>query len=309
MEGFAGYGFCKSHAASFALIAYQTMHLKRYHPAPFYCALFNQQPMGFYSTEVIAGDARRHGVEILPVEINQSMWKYTVAKKRHLRMGLVAVSGIGEQVWERIRLVRDAGPFAGLRDMCVRTRLPAPLVSDLIRAGALDVFGSRRQLLWELGEIDYRPEELPLAMPVVDIDLPALESLEQTQWEYELTGLSTRGQLMRHYRAALNRAGILSTAEVKDRQRGRIVRVGGMVAVKQRPGTAKGIVFISLEDEFSMLDLVVKPDVYERYKPLLRGQTFILVEGEVQQGSGALSVLVSRALETPAVWGATEMRK
>jgi error-prone DNA polymerase len=305
MEGFAGYGFCKSHAASFALIAYQTMHLKRYHSAPFYCALFNQQPMGFYSTEVIAGDARRHGVEILPVEINQSMWKYTVAKKRHLRMGLVAVSGIGEQVWERIRIAREAGSFTGLPDLCMRTRLPSPLVSDLIRAGALDIFGARRQLLWELGEIDYRPEELPLEMPAVAVDLPALESLEQTQWEYELTGLSTRGQLMRHYRAALNRAGVLSSAEVKERARGRIVRVGGMVAVKQRPGTAKGIVFISLEDEFGMLDLVVKPDVYERYKSLLRGQTFILVEGEVQQGSGALSVLVSRALETPALRSAS----
>jgi error-prone DNA polymerase len=297
LEGFAGYGFCKSHAASFALIAYQTMHLKHYHPAAFYCALFNQQPMGFYSTEVIAGDARRHGLSLLPPHINHSDWKYTVEGARRLRMGLHTVSGLGEQAWERIRVARAQGMFADLRAVCVRTRLPQTMLSDLIRAGALDAFGVRRMLLWQLGEIDYRPEELPLVIPAVEVELPALEMLEQTQWEYELLGYSTRGQLMRHYRAALNRAGILSSAEVRQRERGQIVRVGGMAAVKQRPGTAKGIVFISLEDEFGMIDLVVKPDVYERFRSLLRGQSFMLVEGEIQKASGVLSILVRRALD------------
>jgi error-prone DNA polymerase len=298
LEGFAGYGFCKSHAASFALIAYQTLHLKRYQPAAFYCALLNQQPMGFYSPEVIIGDAKRHGLTLLPPDINRSDWQYTIERPaRRLRMGLQTISGLGEQAWERIRAARDAGPFADLRDCCVRTRLALATIADLIRAGALDAFGERRPLLWQLGDIDYRPEELALVIPTVEVTLPELESLEQTEWEYELLGLSPNGQLMRHYRAALNHAGILSTVEVKQQANGRVVRVGGMVAVKQRPPTAKGIVFISLEDELGMLDLVVKPQVYERFRSLLRGQTFVLVMGEVQRASGAISVLVTQAME------------
>ena len=318
LEGFAGFGFCKSHAASFGLIAYQTLHLKRYYPAAFYCALLNQQPMGFYSPEVIIGDAKRHGLTVLPPDINRSSWRYTIEHPSRqkasslprdsagrierptaakLRMGLQTISGLGEQTWERIRAAREAGPFAGLRDCCARTRLPQAIIADLIRAGALDVIGERRPLLWQLGDIDYRPEELPLVLPTIEVALPAMEALEQTEWEYELLGLSPNRQLMYHYRAALNRAGVLSTVEVKQQTNGRIVRVGGMVAVKQRPPTAKGIVFISLEDELGMLDLVIKPQVYERFRSLLRGRTFILVAGEVQRASGAISVLVAQAME------------
>jgi len=273
--------------------------------------------MGFYSPEVIIGDAKRHGLTVLPPDINRSSWRYTIEHPgrreasslprgstshlmrpaHRLRMGLQTVSGLGEQAWERIRAARDAGPFTGLRDCCMRTRLPQGAVTDLIRAGALDAMGERRPLLWQLGDIDYRPEELPLVLPTLEVALPALEALEQTEWEYELLGLSPKAQLMHHYRAVLNRAGILSTVEVKQQTNGRIVRVGGMVAVKQRPPTAKGIVFISLEDELGMLDLVIKPQVYERFRPLLRGRTFILVAGEVQHASGAISVLVTQAME------------
>ncbi|MBI4789672.1 MAG: error-prone DNA polymerase [Chloroflexi bacterium] len=301
LEGFAGYGFCKSHAASFALIAYQTMHLKRYHAPAFYAALLNQQPMGFYSSEVIIGDAQRHGVPLLPPNINRSAWKYTLERtadgKLALRMGLRTILGLGEQGWQRIQSARENGLFGNLRDFCIRTRLPKPTVSDLIRAGTLDAFGARRTLLWQLGEIDYRPEELPLAAPVLDVSLPALEDTEATLWEYELLGLSPSGQIMRHHRAAFARAGILSTAEVKAQPEGKMVRVGGMAVVKQRPGTAHGVLFVSLEDETGLLDLVVKPNVYERFRPLLRHQPFVLVEGIVQKASGAINVVVTRAFE------------
>ena len=212
-------------------------------------------------------------------------------------MGLRTVNGLGEHTWERIRAARAAGPFTDLHDCCVRSELPQSTIADLIRAGALDTLGERRPLLWQLGDIDYRTEELPLVMPTLAVNLPDLEPLEKTEWEYELLGLSPHVQLMHHYRAALNGAGILSTVEVKQQANGRIVRVGGMIAVKQRPPTAKGIVFISLEDELGMLDLVVKPQVYERYRPLLRGRTFILVAGEVQRATGAISVLVTQAIE------------
>ena len=301
LEGFAGYGFCKSHAASFALIAYQTMHLKRYHAPAFYAALLNQQPMGFYSPEVIIGDAKRHGIALLPPDINRSVWKYSLEHiadgRTALRMGLQTILGLGEQGWERIRLARARAPFHDLRDVCVRTRLPKPTVSDLIRAGTLAEFGARRTLLWQLGEIDYRPEELPLVMPSLTVDLPALKDTEATLWEYELLGLSPSGQIMRHHRAAFAKAGILSTADVKAQPEGKIVRVGGMAVVKQRPGTAHGVLFVSLEDETGLLDLVVKPNVHERFRPLLRHQPFVLVAGVVQKASCAINVVVTRAFE------------
>lgn len=301
LAGFAGYGFCKSHAASFALIAYQTMHLKCYYPGPFYCALLNQQPMGFYSPEVVINDAKRHGVEVFPPEVNRSAWNYTLDKtngeKPALRMGYRTISGVGEQVWERVRTAREESPFADLRDFCIRTRLPHPTISDLIRAGSFDAVGARRELLWELGGIDYRPEELPLEILSAEAELPELEDVQATVWEYELLGLSANTQLMGHYREVLQRMGVLSTVEVKGQESGRVVRVGGMAVVKQRPGTAKGILFVSLEDEFGLLDLVVKPNVYERYRDLIKHQTFLLVEGTVQKASGAVSVLVTRAME------------
>ncbi len=313
LEGFAGYGFCKSHAASFALIAYQTMYLKRYHAPAFYCALLNQQPMGFYSPEVIVGDARRHGIALLPPSVNHSLWHYTLEDSQRgkpsqrnghrvgLRMGLQTVAGIGEQGWVRIKAARADNLFTDLPDFCRRTRLPQTLVSDLIRAGALDELGARRQLLWQLGAIDYRPDELPLILPEIPVELPELEAAEQTRWEYELLGLSANGQLMRHYRTALQRVGTLSSTQVKRQANGRKVRVGGMAVVKQSPPTAKGMVFISLEDEFGMMDLIVRPDVFERFRPLLRHQAFILVEGIVQQAGGAVSVLVTRAIEFPSL--------
>ncbi|MEP7200926.1 MAG: OB-fold nucleic acid binding domain-containing protein, partial [Chloroflexota bacterium] len=297
LAGFAGYGFCKSHAASFALIAYQTMWLKCYYPTAFYAALLNAQPMGFYQPEVIAGDAKRHGLTLFPPDINRSEWRYTIEGERKLRMGLQTVTGLGEQAWQRIKATRDNGRFNDVRAVCVRTRLSRDVITNLIRAGACDVFGERRQLLWQLGEVDYRPDELSLDAPPMAVELPELDALERTQWEYELLGLSPSGQVMHHYRVALNRAGVLSSVEAKRQPNGRIVRVGGMVVVKQRPQTAKGIVFISLEDELGMIDLIVKPNVYKRYRAQLRRQMFILVEGVVQQGSGAVSLVVIKAME------------
>ncbi len=297
---FKGFGFCKSHAASFALVAYQTLWLKHYQPTPFYCALLNQQPMGFYSPEVIIGDARRHGVELLPPEINRSDWKYTIERtptgKILLRTGLRAVLGLGKEGWERVDAARQERDFSNLRDFCRRTRLPNDAVTNLIRAGALDAFGERRPLLWQLGELDYRPQELSLTLPSIPAELPTLEALEQMQWDYELMGLSPDGQMLSHYRDGLKQAGVLTLQEVKRQPNGARVRIGGMKVIRQRPPTAKGVVFISLEDETGLLDLIVWPDVYERYRTMLRSNRLILVEGTVQQEDSAVSVLLTQAV-------------
>jgi len=263
LSGFAGYGFCKSHAASFALIAYQTLYLKQYHPAAFYCALFNQQPMGFYSPEVLAGDARRHGVDFLPPHIDHSDWNYTLEREAGrsriaLRTGLRAVAHLGEQGWQRIAEAhtQDAEPFRSLEDFCRRTRLPRDSIASLIRAGALDHFAARRQLLWQLGEIDYHTsDDLQFPVTIAPVDLPELPPLEQTLWEYELLGLSPDGQIMSDYRQRLRSTpstrDVLTTWEVKRQDKklpnGRRVRVAGMVVVRQRPSTARASHFYHLK--------------------------------------------------------------
>ena len=299
LAGFAGYGLCKSHAASFALIAYQTCWLKHYHPAAFYCALLNQQPMGFYSPEVIIGDMRRHGVNLWPPDINLSDYNYRVEMRNSmpgLRTGLRAVHGMGKEVWERVRVAREAsaGVFSGLVDLCKRTRLQRDVVSDLIRAGALDSMGDRRELLWQLGELVYQDEELPFVFPVTEVILTELSELEQMDWEYELLGLSPTGQAMRHYRPALDRAGVLTTQQVKQQRNGRRVRVGGMQVIRQRPPTAKGLMFLSIEDETGLLDVIVLAKLYETYRQLLHEERLLLVEGVVQQGSGATSLMATQ---------------
>jgi len=313
LAGFATYGFCKSHAASFALIAYQTLWLKRYRPAEFYCSLLNNQPMGFYSPEVLIGDARRHGIEILPLDVNLSGWKWMVdrlsaidlrglsagvagaqsAVSARLRPPLSAVTGLGEAAWERIAAGK---PFGGLDDFCRRTRLPESATADLIRAGAFDAFDpDRRRLLWALGELDYRADELEITFEPQALALARLEPLEQTSWEYELLGLSPAGQLMRHYRPALNRAGALTVAQVREMPNGRHVRIGAMMAVRQSPPTAHGMVFISLEDETGLVDMVVRPNIFEDYRKTLRGERLLLVDGIIQREGGAVSVLMVRA--------------
>jgi error-prone DNA polymerase len=303
LAGFAGYGFCKSHAASFALIAYQTLWLKRYHAAAFYCALLNQQPMGFYPPEVLLGDARRHGVDTLPPDVNRSSWRYTLEtivdgmgeRHRVLRTGLQTIAGFGESAWEELAAARTSGAFTDLADFCRRTRLTQDVVCNLIRAGACDAWGKRRDLLWQLGELDQRPGALDLIEEETGVDLPLLAPLEQTAWEYELMGASPSRQMMVHYRARLRAAGVLSGWQVKQMQAGCRVRSAGFVVVRQRPGTAKGILFMSLEDESGLLDLVIKPSVYARLREVLRGRPLIVVEGIVQRSGRAVSLLVQRA--------------
>ncbi|MBU1747224.1 MAG: DNA polymerase III subunit alpha, partial [Chloroflexi bacterium] len=190
LTAFAGYGFCKSHAAAFALLAYQTLYLKAHFPAEFTCALLNHQPLGFYSPAVLVGDAGRHGVPVRGPDANRSQAVCTLegsGPRRAVRLGPWYVHGLGE-VWPaRIVERRGEAPFRDLRDLCRRTRLPRPLVENLVRAGALDGLGrARRDLVWELGALDYQEEDLDLAVPVVPAALPALSDAERLGWEYDL---------------------------------------------------------------------------------------------------------------------------
>jgi error-prone DNA polymerase len=206
------------------------------------------------------------------------------------------VHGLGEAWPGRIVQRRGDRPFQDLRDFCRRTRLPRPVVENLIRAGAMEGFGqARRDLLWELGGLVYQEEGLDIEMPVEPVTLPALSRAERLGWEVELLGLTPGDHVMGLYREVLQAQGVLSSGELEGQRDGQMVRVAGLVVVRQRPPTAKGHVFITLEDEEGLVDLIVRPDVYERYRGVLQSAPLLQVEGRLQREGHALSVLVVRA--------------
>jgi error-prone DNA polymerase len=312
LVGFAGFGFCKSHAAAFALVAYQTLYLKAYFPAEFTCALLNHQPLGFYPPEVLVGDARRHGVPVLHPDANRSQADCTLEaadsalesaedSASHppslaVRLGLRYVHGLGEAWQARIVERRSAEPFRDLWDFCRRTRLPRPVVENLIRAGVLDGLGpTQRDMLWQLGGFVYGEEGLDVEVPVETVALPILGHAERLAWEYELLGLAPGEHLMGLYREALRAQGVLTSRDLASRRDGQMVQVAGWAVVRQRPPTAKGHLFITLEDEEGLANLIVRPDVYERYREALRNAPLLWVAGRLQREGHAISVLVVRA--------------
>jgi error-prone DNA polymerase len=314
LQGFATYGFCKSHAAAFALVAYQTLWLKAHYPLEFYCALLNHQPMGFYSPDVVVNDARRHGIRVLRPDVNRSgdgcvlelgsggeeergrggAGEPGSQGEDALRLGLRYLYGLGEAGRERLLAARGGGPFFDLGDFCRRTRFPQPLVRNLIRAGALDGFGARRALLWALGELRYEEEAL-LEPPPTEVELPELGAGEALRWDYELLGLSPEDHPLRLLRPRLRSQSVLTAAELGGRPPGEVVRVAGLVIVRQSPPTAKGHLFISLEDETGLINLIVRPDLYAVERRVLREASVLAAEGILQRDGRAVSVLVRRA--------------
>jgi error-prone DNA polymerase len=299
LAAFSGFGFCKSHAAAFALVAYQTLYLKAHFPAAFYCAILNHQPMGFYPVEVIINDAHRHGVPVLHPDVNRSGAACTLEgsdASTAIRLGLRYVHGLGEAWQARVVERRGSRPFQDLYDFCRRTRLARPIIENLIRAGATDSLGQRRRdLLWELGGLTYQEEGLDVEVPVESVALPALSRGERLGWEYELLGTTPGDHVMGLFRERLRQHGVLITGELETQRDGQTVRVAGRVVVRQRPPTAKGMVFITLEDEEGLVNLIVRPDVYERYRDALRNAPLLLVEGQLQRERQAVSVLVRSA--------------
>jgi error-prone DNA polymerase len=260
--------------------------------------------MGFYPPEVIAGDARRHGVAVLRPDVNRSQEACTLEGEDRetgegglaIRLGLRYVHGLGEAGQARIVERRGDHPFRDLAALCRRTHLPRPVVENLIRAGVLDNLGrSRRDLLWALGGLVYQEEGLDLDVPVEAVELPILSQAERLAWEYELLGMAPGEQVMDLYRETLRARGVLSSGELATRRNGERVRLAGWAVVRQRPPTAKGMLFITLEDEEGLANLIVRPDVYERYRDALRRAPLLWVEGRVQREGAALSVLVYRA--------------
>ena len=290
--GFGSYSFPKSHAASFAVLVYQSAWLRHYYLTAFNVALLNNQPMGFYSPSVIVNDAKRHGVTILPVDINLSNGKCTL-ESDSLRLGFNYVRGMGDSKIEQLLDARRQQAFTKLEDFCQRTKLPMRIVENFIQAGAMDCWGqSRRDLLWQLGTIRFEDDNnLDLDTNNIEVDLPVLGRMEQMGMEYHALGLSTQEHVMALYRGWLEERDILSSADIETIYHERPIQVAGLVIVRQAPPTAKGFQFITLEDEFGFINVIVRPQIYEQYRQVIRGAAILTVTGIIQRERNVINLL------------------
>jgi error-prone DNA polymerase len=369
---FASFGFAKSHAAAFARTAYESSFLKLFYPAQFTVGLINAQPMGFYPVEVLVNDAKRHGVAVLPVDVNASSWRTTTewvgrpgwalagpagdggahdrdegeplpdgcgidrrpapvrspacvnpsAASRDkwaaetvtgwgIRLGLHLVNGIGEEQRPRLDTELARGPYTSLADVVERTGLAEEVVERLIRAGGLDSLGRpRRELLWQLrevagaskGRVDGRSvrgvaagkaagRPMDLRLPATDApELPPISEPERLGDAYAVIGLDARRQAVGLFREALDRLGAVTNGALAERRPGP-VRIGGLVVTRQHPMTARGTVFLALEDETGMVNVTLWPDAWARWRSIVRRHALLLVDGDLQREGDVVNVI------------------
>lgn len=329
IRGFGEYGFPESHAASFALISYATAYLRRHHPAEFTCALLNAQPMGFYMPSTIVEDAGRMGVEVRPVDVARSDWDCTLEDTigltggtypsklsghvppsrptiqnpdptRPIRMGLRYVKGLSREAGTRIVATRGEAPFEGIEDLSRRAGLDSGAMDRLSESGAfrsLEV--TRRQALWESkGASRTRLDTLPIPTRAPSPDFDDLSPFEDIAWDYVSSGHSTAGHPLGPLRRKLTGMGIPDAVHLADIPHGRTARYVGMVICRQRPSTASGVVFMTLEDETGFVNLVCWKDVFARHEILAKTSPLLGVTGEIQSQDG-VTHLIARELWRP----------
>ena len=308
LVGFSGFGFPKSHAAAFGLLAYQSAWLRHHYGPEFLCSLLNAQPMGFYPPATLVRDGQRRGVETRPPDVNISAAKCAVEDEA-VRIGLDYVNGIAEDDAQAVVGERErGGSFTSVRDLAQRTQLSEHGLETLIVAGACDGFGiERRRLLWQLGLVPRSQtvpgsggEEKQLALPLEPTaetpDLPEPTVWERMLADYRTTSLSVGVHPLQLLRAHLP-AGVLSSRELEAAPNRAQVAVAGMAVARQRPATANGVVFMLIEDEFGAVNLIVPPSVYDRHRAIVRGEPLILARGRFERIERNQNVLV-RSLET-----------
>jgi error-prone DNA polymerase len=322
IQGFGEYGFPESHAASFALLVYASSWLKVHHPAAFAAALINSQPMGFYSPGTIVKDAERHGVDVLPVRVDASDWDCTLegpmpvawdhlpplppspplrgsgselgGQDKALRLGLRLVRSLGQEPGLRIEVARKQRPFASVEDLVSRARLDKGDLEALAQAGALVAFGlGRREAMWKVRAPRERElfagVELGDAMPA----LPALSRAEQLVLDYESTGVAVGDHAMKVARPHLPR-GTKSAKDLNDVPHGTRVTTAGMVICRQRPGTASGVVFVTMEDETGFINLILWPRTFEAMRHVATTSSMLLAYGKVERQGDVIYVVPDR---------------
>jgi error-prone DNA polymerase len=294
ITSFALYGFPESHAASFALIAYASAYLKAHHPAAFYIALLNAWPMGFYHPATLIKDAERHGVTVLPIDVNHSGWNCRW-EDGAVRMGMKFVKGLRQAAGRRIEEAREPNslkPFLSSDDLARRANLRGDQLTKLAHAGALASLGLRRRAaLWQSAQAAKPSGEL-FESEVSEVASPLAEMSpgEETLADYAATDLTTGPHLLAHFRAQLKKDGIFSAMQLKKLPNGKRVATAGAVIVRQRPGTAKGFVFLTLEDETGISQAIIKPDLFREHRALIVGSPGLVVEGVLQNEEGQCSV-------------------
>ncbi len=333
IRGFGEYGFPESHAASFALLVYVSAWLKHYYPAAFAAALINSQPMGFYAPSQLVRDARQHGVTVLPVDVNASQWDCTLEPLAHgsshgpastdppsrppsatptraLRLGFRLLTGIPRSAIEVLEQARTCGgPFRSLADFTRRTSLGRALVLRLSQAGVFEsLHRSRRAALWEALAQEKKTEHLPLFCTLDAEDeppapLPVLSPQEEVFADYQTAGLSLRAHPISFYRESLQRLNVVPADRLKLLQHKRRVRVAGLVLLRQRPGTAKGITFVTLEDETGTANLIVHQATWEQYYQVARRSAAWLAEGHLERKDSVLHVIVRHLEDLSQVLG------
>ncbi|MPY88236.1 MAG: DNA polymerase III subunit alpha [Luteitalea sp.] len=327
---FALYGFPESHAASFALLVYASAYLKVYYPAAFFTAMLNNQPLGFYHPATLVKDAQRHGVRFKPIDVQVSHWDCAVEEDGAIRLGLRYVQGLREEVGRKIemhnaecRMQKDEVVFKSLEELVAATGIHHDELVTLASIGGLNSFGvDRRGALWEAARAIRPAGDLFDALTGESTDQPMLESLddattvtqslalsrpmrspllpmtvhERTTADYEGTGLTIGPHPMMFRRTELAARGVLRAVDLSQQRNGRRVRVAGAVITRQRPGTAKGFVFLTLEDETGLANIIVRPGVFDSYRSVLLTEPFLLIAGILQQQEGVTSIRAERVV-------------
>ena len=309
IAGFGAYGFPESHAASFAMLVYVSCYLKHYYPEAFCAALINSQPMGFYQPAQLVADARQHGVTVLPVDVNHSCWDCTLEPAEEsdekpvrlkLRLGLRMINGLRSDHAHMIVESRADCLFESVADFARRTRVGQSVTKQLSDA---DAFGSvkqdRREALWQaLGQ-----EKTPLDQPLFgDLDaedddtfaLPALTLEQQVVEDYAAVGLSLKAHPMSFHREQLTSQGVICCGDLADSENDSLVCIAGLVIMRQRPSTAKGITFVTLEDETGIANLVIKPPIWEKYYRTARQSPAWVAGGKLEMRDNVVHLIVNR---------------
>lgn len=299
--GFGEYGFPESHAASFALLVYVSAWIKCHHPAAFCAGIINSQPMGFYAPAQLVADAKKHSVEVRPIDVNHSDWDCTLeplaaSRLTALRLGFRLVRGLAQRYVDQIVEARKAGPFRTFSEFIRRTGLRAAVLKRLSLA---DAFGSlemdRRTTLWRA-----LPERGPLTLfdevdqPETPVTLPPMTALENVLADYTNAGLTLRQHPVSFLRSLLDEMKIVPAVKLLSMKTDRRLKVAGIVLLRQRPSTANGITFVTLEDETGMVNLIIRRQIWERYRKVARQATAMIAHGILQNEAGVIHVLVNR---------------
>lgn len=321
IEGFGEYGFPESHAASFALLVYVSCWLKCHYPDVFCAAILNSQPMGFYAPAQLIRDAREHGVDVRPVDINHSQWASTlepdakpqpinpqhqemtgIMKNIHaIRLGLQQVKGFGEADAHMLTANRDRG-YDSVRDLWMRSSLTRRAIEKLAQADCFRSIGlDRRAALWAVKALDplSSAERLPLFAAAdhaslqqePDVHLPSMPLGEHVMIDYQALAFSLKAHPISFLRERLNQRRFVQNATLRDLPSNRIVTVAGLVLVRQRPGSAKGVIFETIEDETGVANIIVWPKTFEKYRNLVLGSRCVAIRGKLQNVDNVIHVV------------------